>query len=307
MSGSTDQQKPNFLIAGPTKSGTTSLGIYINQHPDIFIPAIKEPNFLGSKVVELPFSGRGSGEVSDLYITSFKDYLALYADRQESCLGDASANTIYYGDRIVPVIGEYLNDPKIIIILRDPVKRAFSAYTHLVRDNREELSFEEALQAENKRIDQNYDPLFHYRHGSLYADNVASFRKSFSDVLILFTSELHKDPVNTCRRVFSFLGVDDKFQIQSAEQHNISGKPKSQFLSDLVSRETPLRRILRPLIRTFTSEKMREKAVSLIQKRNLTKLDMKLGTEAELRAYFKDDIQKLEAEIGEDLRDWYQS
>jgi hypothetical protein len=304
MNAQTDRV-PNFLVAGPTKCGTTSFSIYLNQHPDIFIPQIKEPNFLSSKIVDLPFAGKGSDEVSDLYVRSFEDYKNLYANQHEAALGDASANTIYYGEKIIPVIREYLGDPKIFILLRDPVKRAFSAYSHLVRDNREELSFEEALDMEEQRINENYDPLFHYTRGSLYARNVKIFKESFSNVQVLLTSDLYKNPDNIFRNVFEFMGVDPEFEVRSSQQHNISGKPKSQFMNDLVTRDTSLRKILRPLVRMFTTQTMRERMVSSIQKKNLAKLELDPQTESKLRDFFRTDVQELESVLEKDLSSWY--
>ncbi len=295
---------PNFLIVGPTKCGTTSFSIYINQHPDVFIPRLKEPHFFSNKVASLPLGGPGSDKVEASYIKTFGDYKELYSGRTEKALGDATADTIYYKDRIVPVIKEHIGDPKIIIILRDPVKRAFSAYQHLIRDRRESLTFEEALEQEEQRISENYDPLFHYRSCSMYADAVKVFRQSFTDVLVLFTSDLYEQPDETFRTVFEFLGVDPDFKVDSGQRHNISGKPKNQAINDFVSKESKLRSLLRPLIRLFTTEAMRKKVVYNIQKKNLQRLEMLPETESRLRKYFSEDIEALEKELDVELGEW---
>ena len=299
------ERVPNFLIIGPTKCGTTSFSIYINQHPDIFIPRIKEPHFFSYKVARLPLGGPGSEKVEASYIKTFNDYKQLYAGRSESALGDATADTIYYKDNIIPVIKNHIGDPKIIIILRDPVERAFSAYQHLIRDKRESLTFENALEEEEARIEQNYDPLFHYRNCSMYADAVKVFRSSFTNVLVLFTSDLYKKADETFRTVFEFLGVDPHFKVDSGQRHNISGKPKNQAINDFVSKENKLRSLLRPVIRLFTTEAMRKKVVYNIQKKNLQRLDILPETEKSLREYFRDDIKSLEKELNVDLAGWY--
>ena len=304
MSDQTDVL-PNLLVIGPTKSGTTSFSIYINQHPDVFVPEVKEPHFLASQIIESPLRGAGSDEVEAGYVKSLDGYKELYRGRKEKVICDASADTIYYGERIIPVIREYLGNPKIIILLRDPVKRAFSAYSHLIRDNREPLTFEKALQEEENRIRENYDPLFFYTACSFYADSVKSFRDAFTDVKILFTGDMYRDPDKFFKSVFEFLNVDPDFQVNTGEQHNMSGKPRSQALSDFVSRENKLRDILRPLIRLVTTKSMRERVANSIQKANLQKLEMAKETEDSLRQLFKPDIQKLEKELGKDLSSWY--
>ena len=296
---------PNFLIAGPTKSGTTSLSIYLNQHPDIYIPRLKEPHFFSARVANLPLSGPGSGKVEASYIKEFDDYTKLYEGVHEKARGDATADTIFYGEKIIPEIRRYLGDPKIIILLRDPVKRAFSAYQHLVRDKRESLSFERALEEEGRRIQERYDPLFYYRECSLYADRVRVFRESFSDVLVLFTKDLYEAPDEMFEKIFRFLEVDPDFKIDASQRHNISGKPRNQALNDFVSKENPLRSVLRPLIRMFTSERLRKKIVYSIQKKNLQRMQISPATEKALREYFKSDIQRLEKYLGMDLSKWY--
>ena len=74
----------------------------------------------------------------------------------------ASADTLYYYKSTVPFIKDFLGEPKILIILRNPVKRAFSAYKHLVRDGREHLTFEEGLIEEPDRISKNYELIYFY-------------------------------------------------------------------------------------------------------------------------------------------------
>ena len=129
--------------------------------------------------------------------------------------------------------------------------------------------------------------------------------ESFSNVQVLFTSDLYKNPDETFRNVFEFMNVNPEFKVRSSQQHNISGKPKSQFMNDLVTRDTSLRKILRPLVRMFTTQTMRERMVSSIQKKNLVKLELDPQTESKLREFFKADIQELESILEKDLSSWY--
>ena len=141
---------PNVLIAGAAKSGTTAMYFYLQNHPDIFFSRLKEPCFFSAQVFEFP--GNGIGDEQKKITQTLTEYELLFRDAgNQKIIADASQDTLYYPETI-PNIHKYLGDPAILIMLRNPIDRAFSAYGHLVRDNRERLSFEDSLQKEEQRI-----------------------------------------------------------------------------------------------------------------------------------------------------------
>src|SRR5690606_32883708 len=117
-----------------------------------------------------------------------------------------------------------------------PVKRAFSAYQHLVRDGRESLSFEEALKAEPDRIRDNWELIYHYRSVSKYYVPVKNFTENFSRVKVILSDQLEKNTEATLRDVFEFLEVDPTYKIDDTKtKYNVSGKPKSRWLHSVLS------------------------------------------------------------------------
>ena len=135
---------PNFLVVGAGKSGTTSLYHYLKAHPDVFMSRIKEPGFIVAQFIKMPQSGVGDERQST--VGNFSDYCRLFEDAEgKKAVGEASNDNLYHYERAIPYIKRFFGDIKIIIILRNPVDRAFSAYTYLLRDNREFLTFEEDL------------------------------------------------------------------------------------------------------------------------------------------------------------------
>lgn len=295
---------PNFLIIGATKCGTTSLSEYLKQHPDIFISEAKEPRFLTSQVVQFPLRGIKSHEVEAWYVKNYDDYVDLFKNATQKAIGEASADTIYYYKDVIPVIKKYLGSPKIIIVLRDPVKRTFSAYQHLVRDEREPLSFDEALNEEKNRIADNWDPLYHYTECSLFHDSVKAYLESFDDVLVLLNEQLYKEPDAVFKQIFDFLEVDNTVKIDTEVQYNMSGVPKLKIINRLLSKENSLKNFFRPLIRTVLPEKARRKIVYTISKRNLQKQTIDEKSKERLTAYFKGDVEKLSTLLGKDLSHW---
>jgi len=121
---------PNFLIVGAAKCGTTSLYYYLKQHPDVFMSEIKEPRFLSNRAAN-PGRGPGDDSIVQSGVRSFDDYLNLFKKSTGmKAVGEASADTLFLFERTIPAIQRYLDDPRIVIILRDPVKRAYSAYNY---------------------------------------------------------------------------------------------------------------------------------------------------------------------------------
>ena len=146
---------PNFLVVGAAKSGTTSLFHYLEQHPDVFASPVKEPNFLA-----FPDDGRlnlrGPLDEAGMYryihrktAKSFAAYRDLFADAsRETAVGEASPR-YFYIPHAAARIERYLGAPKIIVILRDPIARAYSHFLMNRRRGLEPLAdFRDALDAE---------------------------------------------------------------------------------------------------------------------------------------------------------------
>ncbi|HDL01569.1 MAG TPA: sulfotransferase, partial [candidate division Zixibacteria bacterium] len=126
---------PNFLIAGASKSGTTSLHSYLKQHPMIFMP-VKESRFFVSEIFEnLSPKDPRYEHIIKYTIFNYYDYVKLFENvNNEHAIGEAGTLYLYYYKIAISKIKKYLGNNKIIIILRNPTDRAFSAYMHLLRD-----------------------------------------------------------------------------------------------------------------------------------------------------------------------------
>ena len=128
---------PNFFIVGAPKAGTHSLYEYLNQHPKVFMSPRKEPYFFCPIMV--PDGDKNSNPIRDE-----KEYLKLFEEaKNETMLGEATAS--YLGDpKSAELIHEKIPNARIIIIIRDPVDRAFSSYWGLVK-NGLNISFQSLL------------------------------------------------------------------------------------------------------------------------------------------------------------------
>ncbi len=296
---------PNFLVAGAAKCGTTSLYHYLKQHPNVFMSDVKEPNFLieGAPVKSIGVRDRLSASRD---IRSYEAYLRLFEKAYGyQAVGEASISTLFLYPYSIPAIKRYLGDPRIIIILRDPAERAYSAYTFLVRDGWEPLSFAESLQREEKRAAEGYRLMWRYRALGLYSHQVRAFQEQFSSVLVLLYDDLKRDPSLLMRSVYAFLGVDDSVVPQAFQIQNPSGNPRSRLLNALLVKPKRLHAVARRLGGAVMGERRWIELRESLRRANLRKPPPpEPQIMRELREDFREDILKLQELIGRDLSAW---
>lgn len=209
------------MLVGAAKAGTTSLYHYLQQHPDVFMPVEKEPHHF-SQVKPDPHLRAFYKSVPDR-----SDYLALFARvRGERAVGEAS--TSYLWDEVTPRrIHEFNPEARIIIMLRDPVQRAFSHYLNDVREGYEKRSFRVAIE-EDLRVDRKgWGVSSLYVDLGRYCEQVERYLQTFPGrVLVIFFEDFVKQPRVTLREAFDFLEVDSEFaQRIPLEVHNRYAEP----------------------------------------------------------------------------------
>lgn len=300
---------PNFLIVWAWKSWTTSLYKYLQQHKDIFFPDHKEPKFITSQFLDLPFEWVWDDILENTIITNFDDYKKLYNFvNNEKIVWDASPDNLYYYNNSIPIIKKYLwENVKILIILRNPTDRAYSSYLHLVRDWRESLSFEDSLKEEEQRIKNNREPLWHLKKVWLYYEQVKSFIESFENVKVCYFEDLKNNSEQLLIDIFSFLWVDSTVQVDISKKYNISWKPKSKILHSYMKRKSIIKDIVKWFLKIFMNEEQIIKLRWNIIEKNLSKISMNESTKIALNNYFRGDIIKLEKLLNKDLSYRYDS
>ena len=171
---------PNFLVMGAAKCGTDSLCNYLGQHPEIYMCSNREPNFF---VVEgqsdIPYCGPGDRAVLesfDMWVSTLDRYQSLFSEvTTEKAIGEGTTWYIYV-DEAPARIQRHIPHAKLIAILRNPVDRAYSAYTMLLRDGRETIGdFAHALAAEEDRTRRNWEPIWHYVKMGFYTSQLKRY------------------------------------------------------------------------------------------------------------------------------------
>lgn len=294
---------PNFFIVGAAKAGTSSLDRYLSQHPQIYIPPKKEAHYFSIPDFPLRFTGPGDDGMNEFTIRDKETYTSLFTPAENHlAVGESSVFYLYYPGTAERIYQE-VPAAKIIIVLRNPVDRAFSAYMHLIRDERETLTFEASLEQEPARRNAHFEPMWLYKALGLYASQVERYLATFGhqQVKVVLFEEFVRNPQATLEELFAFLQVDPFFEVDTSLRLNESGKPKSRLVYNFVSQPHPLKELLKPLIPHQVRERMGIRAKSLV----LERTEMNPETRRNLQAFFLKDTLRLESILHRDLSIWY--
>ena len=187
--------RPQFVIAGAMRSGTTSLHHWLRHHPAVFMPTVKEVHYF-----DLHYD-RGPQWYARHFVPAADDQVA----------GEATPEYLY-----LPWARERLSADlpaaRVIVSLRDPVERAWSHYCMLRERGREDLPFEAALDSEPTRLQEKINwSRYGYLSKGRYAEQLADLfaRHGRENVLVLlFERDLVAQPQDTFARLCQFIGVD---------------------------------------------------------------------------------------------------
>jgi len=295
-------KKPNFIIAGFPKCGTTSLHHYLDKHPEIYMPAQKELHFFTHNILSKLNNGPKDAIVKKTQISNSEKYLNFYKNvRNEIAIGDASPSYINYPSQYKK-IKDYLNDPKVIIILRDPIDRAYSNYLHLKREQREHLTFKEAISAEDERKRNKYSDFWYYKFNSTYYDKIIMAKETFSDVLILTSEELSNNGEATLKNVYKFLEVDDTFKLKgNFNNFNKGGYYRQNIFTKIIFQPSILRNTIKKLIKPTPFLKIIIAKIANTFSKKPEKIDVE--SLKFLKKHFKKEVEKLET-INIDTSKW---
>ncbi len=295
-------KKPNFIIAGFPKCGTTSLHHYLNEHPEIYMPSQKELHFFTHNILSKLNNGPKDNIVKKTQIDNSEQYLSFYRNvKNETAVGDASPSYINYPAGFQE-IKEYLNDPKLIILLRDPINRAYSNYLHLKREQRERLSFKEAVKIEGERKKNKYSDFWYYKFNSTYYQKIIKAKEVFSDVLILTSEELSNKNEVTMKKVYKFLDVDHNFKPKKKlKKFNEGGYYKKNFFTKIIFQPSTTRNIIKKFIKPTPFLKILLARVASVFSMNPEKIDKQ--TMMYLKTYFKDEVKKVKS-LKIDISSW---
>ena len=281
---------PNFLIIGAHKGASSSLRIYLGEHPDVFVAPVGEPSFfaLEGQARFRPdgtFTRPGMENAGATF--TLEEYEALFAGvTSERAVGEKSP--AYLTNRDAPFrIRRLIPDVRLIAVLRNPVERAYSHYLMNVRSGQECLTFADAVAAERHRQPMGAGLVRHYVRSGIYADRIELYLSLFGPekFRIYLYEDLVRDMSAIMRELYEYVGVDPAFTPDLTVRHN--ARPTEHHNGRLRSR-------LSSLGRSMTTRDVAPTVSNGIL----------LGTRKELLSFYRDDIVRLQALIDRDLTGW---
>ncbi len=209
---------PDFLIIGTAKSGTTSLFEHLIKHPSIFPPLAQQPNFFTSHFY------KGESWYRSYFPSIFTKYITQNIRKQKFLTGEASTQYYWY-PHAAKRAKLLLPNAKIILLLRNPIDRSYSQYQmELKKGNENLLSFEEAIEQENERINKEYERMLQdenyysqkytiqsYLTKSIYANYIEDWFKYFprEQFLFLNSEEFNSNTSKVYKKTLNFLEIPE--------------------------------------------------------------------------------------------------
>jgi len=195
------KKRIDFIVCGAQKCGTSALDTYLREHPEICLAKTKEVHFFDRE----PFFKTGNGDYSK-YHEHFAPELA------NLIVGEVTPSYLYWHEA-PKRMWDYNPDLKLIVLLRNPIERAFSHWNMERIRNNETLPFGEAIRQENERRRQALPyqhKIFSYVDRGYYLEQLRRLWMFFpkNNILILRSNDLEKNTHDTIKLVCQFLGVN---------------------------------------------------------------------------------------------------
>jgi hypothetical protein len=247
--------RPTFLILGTSKAGTTSLHYYLSQHPEILMSDPKEPAFFRLEYQRGP----------EYY---WRTYFRRWGG--QPAVGDGCPQNLYL-PYVVPRVAATVPEARLVVLCRNPVDRAASAWSHNARAGIEPLSFEAAVEKNLRRLERGptfadeseatlYGAVYanegnaglqrtfgFYVEPGHYAEAIERYAAAFGRerIKILFFEDLARDPEGTTADVVRFLGLEPRPLADATVQNEATSRSAAGISATLsripgVSRISPV-------------------------------------------------------------------
>lgn len=307
---------PDFFIVGAAKAGTTSIAEYLAMHPQIYMSPVKEPHFFATDInkdelreivkrrlkaqnLESVFEGKKT--LHRAYITDKNQYLRLFEKSGNAITAGEASPSYLYSKTAANEIFKFNPQAKIIILLREPVSRAWSQYLMDLRLAFTRKSFEDALAEDAASEKSGWGSRSLYRELGLYASQVERYLLQFprEQILILLYDEMVSDTTGMLKKIFAFLGVDAGFRPPDVVKKNTASVPRNRFMQRLLAMD-----VVRVRLRTALGDSGLKAGIKKLLYRAPQQKHPSAQTVQQLKPFFREDINRLEKLTGIDLSAW---
>ena len=285
--------KVDFFIVGAPKAGTTSLYHYLNEHLEVEMSSQKEPDYFSKDALQ----DQGMYYSKDR-IDTLDKYNKLFVSPKAKLRGEASVSYFFYDD-VPNKIKKYNPDSKIIVMLRNPIDRAFSHYLMDYRLGLVSESFEDIVK---KKSSHKYANLFYQQYIKLgeYTSQLKRYFNVFNseNILLIDYEDFKKDVVGVVNKTYLFLGVNDDFQPNLNKKYNTYSMPKNRIIRYFYSFV-----LLRNLLTSIFTKEMIKNTRNFLFKSDKQPI-MEVETRHFLKKHFQKDVNELSELLNKDYTKW---
>jgi hypothetical protein len=291
---------PDFFVAGAPKAGTTALHAALARHPSLYLSPVKEPKFFLGDGPPPARGGPGDVRTYREHVWRREDYEALFDEASAGRLRGESTPFYLYRHDAQLRIRALLPDAKFIVVLRDPVERAHSNWTHLWSAGLDPVGdFVQACAEEDRRIKAGWADFWHYLALGRYGEQLERLYATFGpeQVLVFRYRTLLDQPAQVLDRICAFLRVPQGV-LTEMPRENVTAHPELTLRHRALSAALRVAHAL-PGVATDALEQN-------LQRDSPPRRSLTWAERRALIPRFEADIRLLESITGEDYSDWLQ-
>jgi Sulfotransferase family len=297
---------PDFFIAGAPKAGTTALHAALARHPSLYMSAVKEPKFFLTDGPPPTQGGPGDVKTYREHLWRRADYEALFERAPAGALRGESTPFYLYSHEAQWRIRALIPNAKLIVVLRDPVERAHSNWTHLWSAGLDPIAdFVEACAAEDRRVAAGWADFWRYTRLGMYGTQLEHLYSIFppEQVMLFRYRALLTDPAGVLDAVCEFLGVQQGV-LTEVPRENVTAHPRHTARHRAVARVLRAGSRLAAFLPRHAGSSVTDRLERTLQADAQPRQPLTWEQRQALLPRFEADIRLLESLTGEEFSDW---
>jgi hypothetical protein len=299
---------PDFFIAGAPKAGTTALHAALARHPDLYMSPVKEPKFFLSDGPPPTQGGPGDARTYREHIWQRDDYEDLFAAAPAGTLRGESTPFYLYRQDAQQRIAALIPRARFIVVLRDPIERAHSNWTHLWSAGLDPIDdFVQACGEQQRRIEAGWADFWHYLRLGQYGGQLEHLYTVFprEQVLVFRYREMILNPAGLLDTVCRFLGVQPGV-LTEVPRENVTAHPERTARHRSVARLLRAGSAVAGVLPGQMGVAITDRLERSLQAGARPRQPLTWEQRRALIPAFEADIRLLESLTSEDLGDWLQ-